>query len=173
MTLNLTPIIIGAGRGARLKSMTDDQPKCYVRVGGKRVLDWTLEAFTSAGLHKPVFIGGYQIDQIRRDYPTLTFRHNADWQNNNILGSLMHAEADMTSGFVCAYSDILFRDTVVRRAIQHPGDIVLCVDTRWRDRYQARSEHPETDAEKLIAQGDRVQQIHRDMPGENATGEYI
>jgi choline kinase len=168
-----TPIIIGAGRGARLKSMTNDQPKCYVRVGGKRILDWTLQAFTSAGLHNPVFIGGYQIDQIRRDYPNLIFRHNADWQSNNILTSLMHAEEDMRNGFVCAYSDILFRDTVVRRALQHPGDIVLCVDTRWRDRYQDRSEHPETDAEKLAADGDRVREIHRDMPGDHATGEYI
>ncbi|MCW3060694.1 MAG: Nucleotidyl transferase [Capsulimonas sp.] len=173
MNPQLRPIIIGAGRGARLKSMTDDQPKCYVRVGGKRILDWTLEAFASAGLQNPVFIGGYQINQIRGDYPNLTFRHNADWPTNNILASLMHAEQDMASGFVCAYSDILFRDTVVRRAIQHPADIVLCVDTRWRDRYQDRSQHPETDAEKLIADGDRVQQIHRDMPGHQATGEYI
>jgi choline kinase len=173
MSTSLRPIIIGAGRGARLKSMTDDQPKCYVRVAGKRILDWTLDAFAKAGLTDPVFIGGYQIEQIRRDYSNLTFRHNAHWPNNNILASLMHAEADMTGGFVCAYSDILFRDTVVRRAIDHPGDIVLCVDTRWRDRYQDRSQHPETDAEKLVAEGDRVLEIHRDMPGDRATGEYI
>jgi choline kinase len=173
MSTSLRPIIIGAGRGARLKSMTDDQPKCYVRVAGKRILDWTLEAFGNAGLTEPVFIGGYQIEQIRRDYPSLTFRHNADWPNNNILASLMHAEADMAGGFVCAYSDILFRDTVVRRAIEHPADIVLCVDTRWRDRYQDRSQHPETDAEKLVAERDRVIEIHRGMPGGRATGEYI
>ena len=38
-------IIIGAGRGSRLKSMTDTQPKCYATVGGRRILDWTLDAF--------------------------------------------------------------------------------------------------------------------------------
>ena len=153
--------------------MTDEQPKCYVRVGGKRILDWTLDAFTSAGLAAPVFIGGYQIEQIRRDYSQLSFRHNANWPNNNILASLMHAEEDMGGGFVCAYSDILFRDTVVRRAIEHPGDIVLGVDTRWRQRYADRSQHPETDAEKLVAEGDRVLEIHREMSGDRATGEYI
>jgi L-glutamine-phosphate cytidylyltransferase len=153
--------------------MTDTQPKCYVNVAGKRIVDWTLDAFHKAGLTKPVFIGGYQIDQIRRDYPHLTFCHNADWINNNILASLMHAESHMDQGFVCAYSDILFRDTLVRRALNHPGDIVLCVDTRWRDRYTDRSQHPEADAEKLIAQGDRVLQLHRGLPGDQATGEYI
>ena len=42
-------IIIGAGRGSRLKSMTDNQPKCYATVGGRRILDWTLEAFDRLG----------------------------------------------------------------------------------------------------------------------------
>src|SRR5438445_13589111 len=101
-------IIIGAGRGSRLKSMTDNQPKCYATVGGTRILDWAIRAFDDAGLHDKVFIGGYQIDRIRTDYPQLTFRHNADWPNNNILASLFHAEQDMADGFVCAYSDILF-----------------------------------------------------------------
>ena len=69
-------IIIGAGRGARLKAMTDSQPKCYASIQGRRILDWALEAFDNANLHDKVFIGGYQIDQLRRDYPRLTFRHN-------------------------------------------------------------------------------------------------
>ena len=167
-------IIIGAGRGARLKSMTDSQPKCYATVGGRRILDWTLEAFDGAGLREgKVFIGGYQIEQIRRDYPSLAFAHNADWQNNNILLSLMHAEPHMSGGFVCAYSDILFRDSVVREALEHPGDIVLCVDTRWRDRYADRSQHPEHDAEKVIVDGDRVRRVHREIASDDADGEYI
>ena len=166
-------IIIGAGRGARLKAMTDNQPKCYATIGGRRILDWTLDAFDDAGLRDKVFIGGYQIDQIRRDYPNLTFRHNADWQNNNILLSLFHAEDDMADGFVCAYSDILFKGSIVRDALDHPGDIVLCVDTHWRDRYQHRSQHPEHDAEKVIADGDRVTNIHRDIESAAADGEYI
>jgi choline kinase len=169
----MQPIIIGAGRGSRLKSMTDTQPKCYATVGGRRILDWTLEAFAGAGLPDPVFIGGYQIDQIRRDYPRMTYRHNADWPNNNILLSLFHAEQDMADGFVCAYSDILFRDTVVRDAVNHPGDIVLCVDTKWRDRYVDRSQHPEHDAEKVKVSGDRVTDVHRDMESAQADGEYI
>ena len=167
-------IIIGAGRGSRLKAMTDEQPKCYATVGGRRILDWTLEAFDGAGLREKVFIGGYQIDQIRRDYPSLTFAHNADWQNNNILLSLMHAEHHMTDGFVCAYSDILFRDTVVTEALRDPGDIVLCVDTHWRDRYADRTQHPEHDAEKVSVKDNReVADVHRDIPSAHAHGEYI
>ena len=166
-------IIIGAGRGSRLKAMTENQPKCYATIGGRRILDWTLDAFDGAALRDKVFIGGYQIDRIRADYPQLTFAHNADWQNNNILLSLFHAEQHMAGGFVCAYSDILFRDSVVRAALDHPGDIVLCVDTDWRSRYVDRSQHPEHDAEKTTVAGDRVTSVHRDIASAEAHGEYI
>lgn len=156
-----------------MKAMTDHQPKCYAKIGDRRILDWTLTAFDQAGVTDKVFIGGYQIDQIRRDYPQLTFAHNADWANNNILLSLFHAEQWMDEGFVCAYSDILFRGSVVREALAHPADIVLCVDTRWRERYADRSQHPEGDAEKVIVDGDRVVKVHRDLPADQADGEYI
>ena len=153
--------------------MTDQQPKCFTSVAGRRILEWILEAFKGAGLGPPVFIGGYCMDRIQEDYSELTFCHNAEWPRNNILRSLFYAEEHMAGGFVCAYSDILFRDTVVRRALAHPGDMVLCVDTDWRARYGARSQHPEDDAEKVTADGDRVRAIDRDITVGEAAGEYI
>ena len=167
------PIIIGAGRGSRLNALTDEQPKCYASIGNRRILDWLLDALREADLPAPVFVGGYRIEQIRTDYPELDFRHNADWPNNNILASLFYAEADMDAGFLCSYSDILYRPSVVQRALTHPGDIVLCVDTEWRARYVERSQHPEDDAEKVIADGDRIVRIERGIDSEQASGEYI
>ena len=105
-------IIIGAGRGRRLMPTTADTPKCYAEVQGRRLLDWALAAFAEAGVTDICFIGGYQIDKVRADYPQFTFRHNAGWEHNNILLSLMHAEDLMDDGFVCCYSDILFTSDV-------------------------------------------------------------
>lgn len=169
----MRPIIIGAGRGRRLNALTERQPKCYAEVGGKRILDWLLEALQDAGLESPVFVGGYQIDLIREDYPHLQFCHNEAWPNNNILASLFYAEDHMHDGFVCSYADILFLGSVVRRALEHPGDMVLCVDSGWRKRYSDRSQHPEEDAEKVIADGDKLLRIDRAIPAAEATGEYI
>src|ERR1044072_9797603 len=108
-------IIIAAGRGRRLMPTTADSPKCFAEVQGKRILDWVLQALTANGITDICFIGGYQIDKVRADYPQFTFRHNAGWEENNILLSLMHAEDLMDEGFVCCYSDILFTSDVVRR----------------------------------------------------------
>jgi len=38
-------IIIGAGRGRRLMPLTEEVPKCYAEIGGRRILDWALAAF--------------------------------------------------------------------------------------------------------------------------------
>jgi choline kinase len=166
-------IIIGAGRGRRLMPLTEETPKCFAGIGGKRLLDWACEAFAAAGIHDLVFIGGYQIDRVRAAYPGLTYCHNRDWERNNILASLFHAEEHMADGFICAYSDILYRPEILQRLRPHPAEITLVVDTAWRQRYAGRSQHPEDDAEKVRAAGDRVTAISRTIPAEQAHGEYI
>jgi choline kinase len=165
-------IIIGAGRGLRLMPTTADTPKCFAEVQGKRLLDWGLEAFLEAGLSEVCFIGGYQIEKVRKNYPQFVFRHNQEWERNNILASLMYAEDLMEEGFVCCYSDTLFSDQLVRKALEAPGDIVLSVDTNWLDRYQFRSQHPPDDAEKVTARNGKVTRIHRGIPVGEAYGEY-
>lgn len=165
-------IVIGAGRGRRLMPTTAETPKCFAEVQGRRLLDWAISSFRDVGVSDVCFIGGYQIEKVQRDYPHFTFRHNADWENNNILASLMHAEDQMAEGFICCYSDILFTSNVISRVLKQSGDIVLSVDTKWLDRYEHRTMHPPDDAEKVIAQNGDVTRIHRGIPALEAYGEY-
>jgi len=165
-------IFIAAGRGRRLMPTTADTPKCYAEIHGRRMLDWGLRAFAGAGVTDICFVGGYQIEKVQCDYPHLTFRHNRDWENNNILLSLMHAEDFMSDGFICCYSDILFTSDVVKRVLQHPADIALSVDTRWLDRYVHRTQHPPNDAEKVTVLNGSVTRVHRGIEPKEAHGEY-
>lgn len=151
---------------------TADTPKCYAEIHGRRMLDWGLRAFAGAGITDICFIGGYQMEKVQRDYPQFTFRHNRDWEDNNILLSLMHAEDLMDDGFVCCYSDILFTSDVVRRVLDHPADIALSVDTRWLDRYVHRTQHPPDDAEKVTVLNGSVTRVHRGIEPKDAHGEY-
>jgi L-glutamine-phosphate cytidylyltransferase len=166
-------IIIGAGRGARLMPTTADSPKCFAEVGGQRILDWTLSAFRSQGIDRIAFIGGYQIDKVRAAYPQFTFRHNSQWEQNNILASLFYAEDLMDEGFICSYSDILFTPEVIRRVLASDHDMSVVVDTAWADRYHTRTEHPPDDAEKVTVKNGLVTRIHREIPPQEAHGEYI
>jgi phosphoenolpyruvate phosphomutase len=152
---------------------TADAPKCFAEVAGRRLLDWALDAFRASGLEQVSFIGGYQIDRVKSEYPQFEFRHNPDWEHNNILASLFYAEDLMDEPFICCYSDVLFTADVIRRLADAPEDMALGVDTAWLERYKDRTDHPPDDAEKVTAVNGRVTRIHRQIAERDAHGEYI
>jgi choline kinase len=141
------------------------------------MLDSILEALAAGGLRPPdvVFICGYLAGTIRARYPDLEYVENTDWEKNNILASLMVARDHMASGFVSTYADIVYRPeaVAVEALMRSPHDLTLVCDTAWRRRYAGRSQHPETDAEKLRAEGERVVEISRRIAPEAASGEFI
>ena len=149
-------VLIGAGRGSRLMPLTPSQPKSFTTVADRRILDWTLDAFRENGLDRFVFIGGYLKDVVRSAYPAFTMVENPDWADSNILHSLVCARDYLNQGFYATYTDTLFRGNAVRMLQEASHDIVLVMDTRWRERYKHRSQHPEQDGEKIIASGDLV-----------------
>ena len=171
----MRPVIIAAGRGSRLKNETDDIPKTLVEVMGRPMLEWILEAFESAGLKRKdvVFVCGYRAEVIKARYPEFTYVTNHDWQNNNILLSLLMAREYLGEGFVSTYGDIVYEGAVVQKLVASTADIALGCDTAWRRRYVGRTQHPETDAEKLRAAGKRVVELSRTIPSEQADGEFI
>jgi choline kinase len=110
---------------------------------------------------------------VQEDYPQLSFRHNADWPNNNILASLLYAEDAMDEPFVCCYSDILFTPAIVEQVVRSDTDIALGVDSEWLVRYEHRTEHPSDDAEKVTVANGEVTRLHREIPEADAYGEFI
>ncbi len=168
-------IIIGAGRGSRLGSNTDHIPKTLVEVMGRPMLDWILDALRSAGFARKdvVFVCGYAEDVLRSRYPEFTYVRNADWANNNILLSLLCAREYLAGGFLSSYADIVYDGQIVQDLVGSSADITLGCDTAWRRRYVGRTQHPETDAEKLRADGSRVLEISRTIESEAAHGEFI
>lgn len=171
----MRPIIIGAGRGSRLGHETTEIPKCMVHVLGRPMLDWILDALSAEGIQPKdiVFICGYAQNIVRMRYPAFTFVENTAWETNNILASLLCARSQLEDGFLSTYADIVYEDAIVEKLVASPKDIVLGCDTAWRRRYWARSEHPESDAEKMRADGPRIVELSRRIPSQAAQGEFI
>jgi choline kinase len=171
----MRPIIIGAGRGSRLEHLTEEIPKTLVPVMGRPILEWVLEALAEGGFAKKdvIFICGYKAEVIRARYPEFTYVENRDWENNNILLSLLTAREHLKDGFVSTYADIIYRGAVVKGLVESGHSKVLGCDTDWRRRYVGRTRHPETDAEKMRAEGDRVIELSRTIASEKAAGEFI
>jgi choline kinase len=175
MPTSLKPVIIGAGRGRRLKHLTDDIPKTLVPIVGRPMLEHILSAFAAADFRRDqvIFICGYKAEVIQARYPEFSYVRNEDWPNNNILLSLLYAREHLANGFISSYADIVYKPEAVTSLMASDHDITLVCDTDWRRRYENRSEHPESDAEKMRCDGDRIVELSRNIPSEDATGEFI
>jgi choline kinase len=142
---------------------------------GRPMIEWILEALGAAGFasRDVIFIGGYHADAVRARYPMFTYVENRDWEKNNILASLLCAREHLGGGFVSTYADIVYRGSTVKKLVASPHAKVLACDTDWRRRYVDRSRHPESDAEKMRAEGERVVELSRRIASDAASGEFI
>jgi len=76
-------MILAAGKGKRLRPITNKTPKPLVKVGGKTLIDWTLDRLIDAGVEKVVINLHHLGDQIerhlgRRKKPAVTFSKEAE-----------------------------------------------------------------------------------------------
>jgi len=149
---NTSAIIIAAGMGSRMETLTNNKPKCMLEFGDKTLLERQLETYRSCGITDISVIRGYQKDKI--NYAGLKYYENTDYENNNILSSLIYAEEAICGHVICAYSDILFDTSVVQRALDSPYDISVVVDIDWRGYYDGRRDHPIEEAENIIFDAD-------------------
>lgn len=58
-------VILAAGDGGRLQELTSALPKPLVRLAGRPILDYTLDALASAGVRDVVVVTGYREAQLR------------------------------------------------------------------------------------------------------------
>lgn len=59
-------MILAAGAGTRLGSLTDGRPKALMEVGGKPLLGWVVDAMVEAGVHRIIINTHHHAEQISR-----------------------------------------------------------------------------------------------------------
>jgi MurNAc alpha-1-phosphate uridylyltransferase len=65
---NVPAMVLAAGRGERMRPLTDVTPKPLLKVQGKALLQWHLEALTSAGCPKVVLNTAWLGEQIEQTF---------------------------------------------------------------------------------------------------------
>jgi CTP:phosphocholine cytidylyltransferase-like protein len=97
-------IIIAAGFSSRLAPVTLNTPKPLVRVHGKRIIDYLLDAIVAAEIKEIYIIRGYlgeQFDQLLANYPFIHFLENPLYNESNNISSMLVARDFLENAYVC------------------------------------------------------------------------
>lgn len=154
--MNTRCIILAAGRGSRMGSFTDSQPKCLTILGGRSLLEWQQAALSEAGITEKIVVGGYKKHLLENNHYTLI--ENPDWAQTNMVSSLMCVEP-FPGDSIISYSDIVYHPDHVKSLCACEADIAITVDTLWQKLWALRFENPLDDAESLQSDSGRLIEI--------------
>ena len=163
-------VILAAGMAKRLRPLTDTKPKCLLEVGGKTLLQRTVDAMQQAGITEFVVVTGYRGEMIR-DFLTshfsilnFQFIHNADYEHNNNIYSLwMSGQVVRGKEFLLMDSDILCDPITVKRIAQQEGS-ALAVN---------RHELGEEEMKVVVDADMNITEISKTCRPEDALGESV
>jgi bifunctional UDP-N-acetylglucosamine pyrophosphorylase/glucosamine-1-phosphate N-acetyltransferase len=116
-------VLLAAGEGVRLQPITATRPKHLIRVGGKPILQFCLEAVKNAGISEALIVTHYMGDAIRDyfgDGEKLGLNINYAEQKE-VLGTgnaAAVAEPYVDGDFVLIYGDLLFGLDTVKETLK-------------------------------------------------------
>ena len=163
-------VILAAGMAKRLRPLTNDKPKCLLKVGERTLLERTVDAMRQCGITEFVVVTGYCADQIRdfltAHYPQTIFHflHNVDYEHNNNIYSLwMSGQVVRGREFLLMDSDILCDPAAVAR-IASEQEPALAVN---------RHELGEEEMKVVVDADCRITEISKTCHPEDAMGESV
>ena len=152
-------IILAAGRGSRLKQLTNEKPKCMVSLHGKPLISHQAETLREGGVDEIAIVTGYLQDKIININESRRF-YNADWSSSNMVWSLMQAEAWLTeTPCIVSYSDIFYHSDAIKSLKEASGDIVITYDKNYLENWSKRFANPLDDLETFKFENNQLSEI--------------
>lgn len=89
----MTGVIIAAGRGERLSSISGGKPKTLIEINGKAIIQWIIDDLRSAGVGEIYLVVGFAHESIEtyireKKMPSVHFIYNDRWERGNGISVL-------------------------------------------------------------------------------------
>jgi choline kinase len=132
-------VILAAGGGTRISSLTTGKPKSLMELGGRPIIEWVLEGLVGARIEEAVIVTGFGAKILRRSLGSgkrlglkISYVHNRRWKQPN--GLSLYAARKAIAGyepFLVIMSDHLLPAGIIRKvAAARTPNCVLAVDTK-------------------------------------------
>lgn len=163
-------IILAAGAGKRLGKITNNNPKCMLKLGKYSILEHQLESLKSLGIKDVTFVLGYKkeilMDFLNKpdlDFFNKTYIVNDDYLSTNTIYSLWLARKHMSSDFIYFNADVLADKQIVKELVESKHENALAV----------KKDRCAEEEVKVILNDDVVTEIGKKLNIDKCTGEFI
>ncbi|MDB5189522.1 MAG: glucose-phosphate thymidylyltransferase [Parcubacteria group bacterium] len=130
MIAAMQAVILAAGRGTRMNSLTDAVPKPMLRVAGKTLLEHKFDALPP-DVHEIILIVGYLAAVIEgafgSEYKGIPVRYIHQEKLDGTMGALMLAKSYLNERFLVMMGDDLYGADDIERTIAE-GDWAMLVE---------------------------------------------
>jgi choline kinase len=159
--LDMKAIILAAGIGSRLETLTNDKPKCMLKLFNETLIERQIKIFHSCNINDITIVTGYRSEVI--DIPDVNYVKNKNYETTNINESLFCALEPSSSPILVTYSDIIFEKKIIQQMLETTDGIGLAVNLNWKKGYQNRNMHPLSEAENVLVDNERILQIRKNI----------
>ncbi|MGB2727541.1 MAG: phosphocholine cytidylyltransferase family protein [Halobacteriota archaeon] len=136
--MNMKALIIAAGKGSRLESLTKDEPKPLIQLLGLSLIERVILTAKQAGIYEFVNVVGYLGDKIKANLEDgerlgvkINYIENEEWEKGNVF-SVLKAKEVLNENFILLMSDHIFDFRILRELIDSDmiSSLILAIDRR-------------------------------------------
>ena len=144
-------IVLAAGKGERLKPLTNDRPKCMVKYKKKPIIDYIIESAKDCEIKDIAVVSGYKKNILESylDDRNIVFYRNNKYTTTNMVTTLFCAKDFMDDDLIISYADIVYKKEVLKKLINNKNDFSVIIDRKWKELWVQRMDEPLKDAETL------------------------
>lgn len=128
-------VILAAGKGTRLRPLTNDRPKALVEVAGRPLVDHVFEQLAALNVSEFVVVVGYEkqqiIDRYGDDYEGIPITYAHQREQLGLAHALLQVEQYIDDDFLLMLGDNVFRgnlDDIVARQRRGGVDAAFLVE---------------------------------------------
>ena len=125
-------IIMAAGKGERMRPITNETPKPLVSVNGTRMIDTVIRGLHANGITEIYIVVGYlreKFESLQQQYPGIELIENPYYDTCNNISSLYVARDHLENCIILDGDQIIYNDSILSPEFERSGYNAVWTDT--------------------------------------------